>query len=37
VSLEFLIGAILGSGLFIFLGGPPARALIKVVQRRVTR
>jgi hypothetical protein len=29
-----LVGAILGSGLFIFLGGQPARRLIQVVKAR---
>lgn len=35
MSLQFLIGAILGSGLFIALGRAPAERLIAYVQDRV--
>jgi hypothetical protein len=31
----WLIGAILGSGLFIFAGGPPARRLVRLIRQRV--
>jgi hypothetical protein len=34
VDVYWLIGAIVGSGLFIFLGGPPARRLAQAVRRR---
>jgi hypothetical protein len=34
VDLYWLIGAIIGSGLFIFAGGPPARRLANVIRRR---
>lgn len=34
MSLEFLIGAVLGSGVFIALGRPPAEKLITYVQDR---
>jgi hypothetical protein len=34
MSVEFLIGAIIGSGLFIFFGQTPARRLLAAVQRR---
>jgi hypothetical protein len=34
VDLYWLIGAIVGSGLFIFLGGPPARRFANAVRRR---
>lgn len=34
MSLEFLIGAVLGSGVFIALGRPPAEKLIAYVQDR---
>lgn len=37
MSLSFLIGAILGSGLFIALGRAPAEKLIAYVQDRVKR
>jgi hypothetical protein len=37
VSFDFLVGAIIGSGVFIFFGGPPARVLAKAVQRRLRR
>jgi hypothetical protein len=33
----FLIGAILGSGLFIFAGREPARRLVRVLQDRRKR
>lgn len=35
MSLNFLVGAIVGSGLFIFLGGPPARRLVKALRVRL--
>lgn len=35
MSLSFLIGAILGSGLFIALGRAPAEKLITLVQDRI--
>jgi hypothetical protein len=35
MSLEFLIGAALGSGLFIAFGRPPAQMLIAYVQDRL--
>ena len=35
MSLHFLIGAILGSGLFIFAGREPARRLLETVQARL--
>lgn len=35
MSLEFLIGAVLGSGLFIAFGRPPAQKLIAYVQGRL--
>jgi hypothetical protein len=35
VDLYWLIGAMVGSGLFIFLGGPPARRFANAVRRRV--
>jgi hypothetical protein len=35
VDLYWLIGAMVGSGLFIFLGGPPARRFAQAVRRRV--
>jgi hypothetical protein len=34
VDLYWLIGAIVGSGLFIVLGGTPARRLASAVRRR---
>jgi hypothetical protein len=34
MSFSFLIGALLGSGLFIFVGGPPARRLLAMIRRR---
>jgi hypothetical protein len=37
MSLTFLIGAVLGSGLFIALGRAPAEKLIAYVQDRVKR
>lgn len=37
MSLSFLIGAVLGSGLFIALGRAPAEKLIAYVQDRVKR
>jgi hypothetical protein len=35
MSLNVLIGAILGSGVAIFLGGAPARALLARVKARM--
>lgn len=35
MSFSFLIGAILGSGLFIALGRAPAQKLIALVQERM--
>jgi len=35
MDLPFLIGAILGSGLFIVFGRPPAEKLIAYVQDRM--
>lgn len=35
MDLPFLIGAILGSGLFIAFGRPPAEKLIALVQDRM--
>jgi hypothetical protein len=37
MDLYFLVGAIFGSGLFIFAGREPARRLVKVLQRRRRR
>jgi hypothetical protein len=37
VSFDFLVGAIVGSGIFLFFGGPPARVLAKAVQQRLRR
>ncbi len=37
MNLSFLIGAILGSGLFIALGRAPAEKLIALVQDRIRR
>jgi hypothetical protein len=33
----FLVGAILGSGLFIFAGRGPARRLVQTIQARIKR
>jgi hypothetical protein len=35
MSLSFLIGAIMGSGLFIVLGRTPAEKLVAAVQARI--
>lgn len=35
MDLPFLIGAVLGSGLFIAFGRPPAEKLIAYVQQRM--
>jgi hypothetical protein len=35
MSLSFMIGAVLGSGLFIALGRTPAQRLIALVQDRM--
>jgi hypothetical protein len=37
MDLYFLVGAIFGSGLFIFAGREPARRLVKVLQQRRRR
>ncbi|MHB8529618.1 MAG: hypothetical protein ACYC8V_08940 [Caulobacteraceae bacterium] len=37
MSLTFLIGAILGSGIAIFAGRAPAQRLLGVVQQRIER
>ncbi len=37
MTLNFLIGAILGSGLAISLGRAPAYRLVAAVQRRMSR
>lgn len=37
MDLYFLVGAILGSGLFIFTGREPARRLVKVMKDRRRR
>ena len=37
MDLYFLVGAILGSGLFIFTGREPARRLVKVLRDRTRR
>ena len=37
MDLYFLVGAILGSGLFIFAGREPARRLVKAFQERRKR
>lgn len=37
MDLSFLVGAILGSGLFIFAGREPARRLVKAMQDRRKR
>jgi hypothetical protein len=37
MDLNFLVGAILGSGFFIFAGREPARRLVKAIQTRVRR
>jgi len=33
----FLVGAIVGSGLYVFFGRAPARRLIEHVRRRIIR
>jgi hypothetical protein len=35
MSLNFLIGAILGSGIAIFAGRAPAQRLVAAIQRRL--
>lgn len=35
MSLSFLIGAVIGSGLFIVLGRAPAQKLVEAVQARI--
>jgi hypothetical protein len=37
MSLTFLIGAILGSGIFIFAGRAPAQRLLAAVQEHLQR
>ena len=37
MDLYFLVGAILGSGLFIFTGREPARRLVKVLRDKRSR
>jgi hypothetical protein len=37
MDLYFLVGAIFGSGLFIFAGREPARRLVRVLQERRKR
>jgi len=37
MDLYFLVGAILGSGLFIFAGREPARRLVRAIQERRKR
>ena len=37
MTLEFLFGAIIGSGLFIFFGHEPAQKLLAFVQDRLVR
>jgi hypothetical protein len=37
MSLNFLIGAILGSGIAIFAGREPAHRLVAAIQKRITR
>ncbi len=37
MTLEFLIGAMIGSGLFIFAGRAPAEKLVAMVQERIAR
>jgi hypothetical protein len=37
MDLYFLVGAVLGSGLFIFAGREPARRLVKILQDRRKR
>jgi hypothetical protein len=35
MTIQFMIGAIIGSSLAIALGGPPMRRLMAVIQERV--
>ena len=37
MSLNFLIGAILGSGIAIFFGSAPTHRLVAAVQKRIVR
>jgi hypothetical protein len=37
MDLYFLVGALFGSGLFIFTGREPARKLVRVIQERRKR
>jgi hypothetical protein len=37
MSLAFLFGAILGSGIFIFAGREPAQRLLAIVQEQLER
>ena len=35
MTINFMIGAIIGSGLAITLAGPPARRVMAVIQKRI--
>lgn len=37
VDSYFLVGAVIGSGLFIFFGGQPARRLLRAIRERSGR
>jgi hypothetical protein len=37
MDLYFLVGAIIGSGLFIFTGREPARRLVRAIQEKRKR
>ncbi len=37
MSLSFLVGAIIGSGVFILLGRAPAQKLVDAVQARIAK
>jgi hypothetical protein len=37
MDLYFLVGAILGSGFFIFTGREPARRLVRAIHTRIKR
>jgi hypothetical protein len=37
MTLQFLIGAVIGSGLFIFAGRAPAEKLLALVQQHLGR
>jgi len=34
MQVDFLLGALIGAGFFVILGGPPARKLLRVIQER---